>query len=148
MVEATPYISGEPAQVVFASATAENCDLAYYPEMAEKRGYDRAVLITVLKEVGGHGSDFYGESEADGFAKPDTMSKQPTEAATEQSTDDAYPGTLGKKECLEELENASSMAAVTNICKKHKARAIAEGWAKDLGGLHDIRKAEFEEAKK
>jgi len=54
-------------QATFGEASKENTTQKYPVAMAEKRAYDRAVLICVLQEVGGYGADFYGEDEADDF---------------------------------------------------------------------------------
>jgi|9_EtaG_2_1085328.scaffolds.fasta_scaffold52244_2 hypothetical protein len=57
------------------SATTKNCQLAYYPEMAEKRAKVRAVLqITEFYSCG-----VYSEDEADDFKQPvEKLNYKPT----------------------------------------------------------------------
>lgn len=67
VIKATPYLGEAGFQSTFGEASSDNTRMAYPVAMAEKRGFDRAVLKAVLGSVGGHGADFYGEDEADDF---------------------------------------------------------------------------------
>ena len=56
---------------------------------------------------------------------------------------DEFPGTMAWPECKAKMEGAKSWGEVDALAKAHKARAIAEGWDRDLAGMWEIRKAEF-----
>ena len=66
VVKATALMTKDGKDVLietFGSATTKNCQLAYYPEMAEKRAKVRAILqITEFYSCG-----VYSEDEADDF---------------------------------------------------------------------------------
>lgn len=64
---ATPARGEDVGQATFGEASKENTKMSYLVAMAEKRGFDRSALKMVLRSVGGHGADFYGEDEADDF---------------------------------------------------------------------------------
>ena len=76
VIRATPLGGTKAGQTTFGEASPDTTMQKYLVAMAEKRAYDRAVLINVLQVVGGYGADFYSEEEADDFAK----STVPTEA--------------------------------------------------------------------
>jgi len=88
VIHATPLAGGVVGQPTFGEASTENTQQKYLVAMAEKRAFDRAVLICVLQEVGGYGADFYGEDEADDFKKPadvaPVVKKKPTASAEER----------------------------------------------------------------
>jgi len=79
VVKATALMNKDGKDVLietFGSATTKNCQLAYYPEMAEKRAKVRAILqITEFYSCG-----VYSEDEADDF-KP-THKTTPTPKQT------------------------------------------------------------------
>lgn len=89
VVMAVPRIGQKTYQPTYGEASPKNTTQNYPVAMAEKRAFDRAVLIAVLQQVGGYGSDFYGEDEADDFKRRDLL---PTE--DEMGPD---PGPLPKR---------------------------------------------------
>jgi len=115
-------------QSTFGEATKANCKMAYYVAMAEKRAFDRAVLIHILRHVGGYGADFYGEDEADDFkqsgnqSKPTNNKKEPEKAPT-----------VG--ELASGLNAATSMVQVKGIAQQVKAMDLSQD---DLDFLTDL----------
>lgn len=99
VIKATPYLGEAGFQSTFGEASSDNTRMAYPVAMAEKRGFDRAVLKAVLGSVGGHGADFYGEDEADDFKQsragqePDT-SVRPNNDRQKVAKEDKVPAEL------------------------------------------------------
>lgn len=88
VIKATAEMTKDGQEVrieTFGSATTKNCQLAYYPEMAEKRAKVRAILqITEFYSCG-----VYSEDEADSFKSP---SPEPKTTPTPKRTGDGGLG--------------------------------------------------------
>ena len=113
---------------VFACAHQKNCNLDYYPEMSEKRLKQRSIKDAVLRDVGGAGTTFYGEDEAEDFkqsgnqSKPTNNKKEPEKAPT-----------VG--ELASGLNAATSMVQVKGIAQQVKAMDLSQD---DLDFLTDL----------
>jgi len=131
-------------QATFGEANPGNCQMKYYVAMAEKRAFDRCVLIHILREVGGYGQDFYGEDEADDFKQ----GKLPEDIAAAaqglgMEAKEKHPDTHPKDKCLDLIEKAADMGFVNAMYKNHATRAKDEGWHDELVNLCGVRKKEM-----
>jgi hypothetical protein len=115
-------------QSTFGEATKANCKMAYYVAMAEKRAFDRAVLIHILRHVGGYGADFYGEDEADEFKRADNKSKP---AGNKSKANEPTVGELASA-----LNAATSMTEVKGIWAQVEKMSMSDddrAYLTDLG---------------
>ena len=125
-------------QATFGEATPANCQMKYYVAMAEKRAFDRCVLIHILRDVGGYGADFYGEDEADNFAKPkDSKVVKDTADALGMEAQEVLP----KADCLKALGSATN-GEIIELYRVHMAKSKTEKWHQELVDACAARKDE------
>jgi len=137
VIEATPHINGEVGQSTFGEASPKNTQQTYPVAMAEKRAFDRAVLIAVLREVGGYGADFYGEDEADDF-----KASAPRAATTQPA---AEPPASIPLSAMKTIDAANSLEDLTMACGALKDQARVQGWLHLLNEFYQQRKRTFDE---
>lgn len=123
-------------QSTFGEASKANCKMPYPFAMAEKRGFDRAVLINILRHVGGYGADFYGEDEADDFKDPVANSETTTTKAKTPAKNDS-PEAM-KSRALIALEAAKNIKNIENIQVKAMPLAIEGNWVAELESTAEI----------
>lgn len=134
VIMATPKQGDKGGQATFGEASPDNCQMKYYTAMAEKRAYDRAVLIFVLQSVGGYGADFYSEEESDDFKKP--ASAPAATRPNKQKSD--------KDTCFDNIEKSGDMGQVTMHYKHYLDQSNKEGWYSELTSLCALRREELE----
>ena len=135
-VYATPYTLNEDGNPVFGQATfgeasPDNNKMSYPFAMAEKRGFDRAVLIQVLRHVGGYGGDFYGEDEADDF-KQGVCDQKPKASGKKPSNGDDLSIDEKKLLVMDALSSATSAKQVASINAKGNGLDASDKWLADL----------------
>jgi hypothetical protein len=114
-------------QSTFGEASKANCKMPYPVAMAEKRAFDRAILIHILRHVGGYGADFYAEDEADDFKQPAAQKK-----ATADKKGDSLSIDDKKRMVIEALESASGENQIKSINAKGKAIDDSDVWLSEL----------------
>jgi len=139
---ARPIKDGEAGQATFGEASPDNCQMKYYAAMAEKRAYDRAVLIFVLQKVGGHGADFYSEEESADFAKP--ADAKPPKKAPDTPAPTTKGPTMPKGKIMSAIEKSGDLGQVKAHFYHYEQQAKDEGWIDDLTELCGIRRKELE----
>jgi len=142
VIMATPKQGDKGGQATFGEASPDNCQMKYYTAMAEKRAYDRAVLIFVLQSVGGHGADFYSEEESADFAKP-SDAKPPKKAPDKPAPTTKGP-TMPKDEIMSAIEKSGDLGQVKAHFYHYEQQAKDEGWIDDLTELCSKRRKELE----